>query len=51
MDHGCELFFPLQGPEATGAEIPENGEKLQNSPPRSDPRKWENCPKKGVKLL
>ena len=34
-------FSPLRAREVTGAEIPKNGEKLHNSPPRSGPRKWE----------
>ena len=37
---GCFLF-PLRGPgKPPGRKSPKNGEKLQNSPPRSDPQKW-----------
>ena len=45
------VVFPLRGPgKPSGRKSPKNGEKLQNSPPRSGPRKWgkittnyENC--------
>ena len=36
-----QVVFPLRGPgKPPGWKSPKNGEKLQNSPPRSDPRKW-----------
>ena len=39
--HCLRVVFPLRGARAaTGAEIPEKWEKSQNSPLRSDPRKW-----------
>ena len=43
------VVFPLGGPrKPPGRRSPKNGEKLQNSPPRSDPRKWGKiAPKKG----
>ena len=41
------VVFPLRGPEKPpGRKSPKNGEKLQNSPPRSDPRRWGKLPPK-----
>ena len=38
---GLRVVFPLTEPrKPTGRESPKNGEKLQNSPPRSNPWKW-----------
>ena len=49
---GLRVVFPLRGPrKPPGRKSPKNGETLQNSPPRSDPRKWGKLPQKGVKLL
>ena len=47
----CELFSPYRAPEAPGAGSPKNGEKLQNSPPRSKPRKWGKITEKLQKIL
>ena len=44
-------FSPYRAPEAPGAEIPEKWEKLQNSPPRSNPRKWGKITEKLPKNL
>ena len=44
---GLRVVFPLRGPgKPPGRKSPKNGEKLQNSPPRSDPRKWGKLPQK-----
>ena len=46
-----ELFFHLEGPEShRGRRSPKNGEKLQNSPLRGDPRKWGKITEKLQKL-
>ena len=48
---GCELFFPLEGPRSHPAGNPRKmGKTLQNSPPRSDPRKWGQLPQKRHKI-
>ena len=39
----CELFFPLQSPEATGAGIPEKWGKITKFPsPAQPPKMGEN---------
>ena len=45
---GLRVVCPLRGPgKPPGRKSPENGEKLQNSTPRSDPQEWgklqKNC--------
>ena len=47
------VVFPLlRGPgKPPGRQPPKNGEKLQNSPPRSDPRKWGKITKKLQKCI
>ena len=48
----CELFFPLQSPwKPPGRESLKNGEKIQNPPPRSNPRKWGKITEKLQKIL
>ena len=39
----CELFFPIRGP---GKPPRKEGEKLLNSPPRSDPKVGKSAPTK-----
>ena len=45
--YNARVVFPLRGTgKPPRRKSPKNGEKLQNSPPRSDPQKWgKNCPK------
>ena len=46
INWGYELFFPLGGPrKASERNSPKKGEKLLNSPPRSDPRNGEKLQK------
>ena len=47
----ASCFSPYRATEAPGAGIPKNGEKLQNSPPRSNPRKWGKITEKLQKIL
>ena len=46
------VVFPLRGPgKPPGRKYPKNGEKLQNSPPQSDPRKWGKIAPKITKIV
>ena len=48
---GWRVAFPLGGTgKPPGRKCPKKGEKLQNSPPRSDPREWGKLPQKGGKI-
>ena len=45
------VVFPLTEPrKPSGRKSPKNGKKLQNSPPRSNPRKWGKITEKLQKM-